>query len=117
MCGALTVAGATVHAAKYLHKMLLKNIMRSPMSFFDVTPTGRIVNRFSKDIDTVDVMLPTNFRSWIGCFIAVSATHLIILFSSSISVWHYVSHDQQKSVQKYLLHISLKHILLCSEKM
>ncbi|XP_050728628.1 multidrug resistance-associated protein 1-like isoform X5 [Eriocheir sinensis] len=79
MCGALTVAGATVRAAKYLHKMLLGNIMRSPMSFFDVTPTGRIVNRFSKDIDTVDVMLPTNFRSWIGCFISVVATFVVIL--------------------------------------
>lgn len=74
MCGALTIAGSTVHAAKYLHKMLLRNILRSPMSFFDITPIGRIVNRFSKDIDTVDVMLPTNFRSWIGCLIAVSAT-------------------------------------------
>lgn len=86
MCGAMTIAGATVHAAKYLHKMLLKNILRSPMSFFDITPIGRIVNRFSKDIDTVDVMLPANFRAWIGCFIAVSATHLIMQLPVSICV-------------------------------
>lgn len=78
MCGALTIAGATVRAAKYLHKMLLKNILRSPMSFFDITPIGRIVNRFSKDIDIVDVMLPSNFRAWIGCFIAVSAIRVIM---------------------------------------
>lgn len=78
MTGAMVIAGATVHASKILHKMLLMNILRSPMSFFDVTPIGRIVNRFSKDIDTVDVMLPTNFRAWIGCFISVSATHNIL---------------------------------------
>ncbi|CAG5136574.1 unnamed protein product, partial [Candidula unifasciata] len=31
---------------------MLYNILRSPMSFFDTTPGGRIVNRFSRDIET-----------------------------------------------------------------
>ena len=30
---------------------MLKSIMNSPMAFFDVTPSGRILNRFSKDMD------------------------------------------------------------------
>ena len=41
-----------------LHGTLLLNILRSPAHFFDVTPTGRIINRFAKDLDTIDLMVP-----------------------------------------------------------
>jgi ABC-type multidrug transport system fused ATPase/permease subunit len=34
-----------------IHKKMLNSIMLSPMAFFDVTPSGRILNRFSKDMD------------------------------------------------------------------
>ncbi len=45
-----------------MHKTLLDCVMRSPMSFFDTTPLGRIINRFAKDIDVCDNTLPENFR-------------------------------------------------------
>lgn len=45
-------------AAKSLHNDMLRNILRAPLLFFDTTPLGRILNRFSKDTDTVDVLLP-----------------------------------------------------------
>ena len=34
-----------------LHEDMLHAVMRSPVSFFDSTPSGRIMNRFSKDMD------------------------------------------------------------------
>eukprot|EP00760_Papus_ankaliazontas_P023012 PhM_4_TR19114/c0_g1_i1/m.81065 len=41
-----------------IHYKLLQRIMNAPMEFFDVTPVGRIVNRFSKDIEMIDINIP-----------------------------------------------------------
>jgi ATP-binding cassette, subfamily C (CFTR/MRP), member 4 len=42
-----------------LYKLLIEAVLRSPVLFFDQTPTGRIINRFSNDISVMDnVVLP-----------------------------------------------------------
>uniref|UniRef100_A0A1I7YAB2 Multidrug resistance-associated protein 1-like n=1 Tax=Steinernema glaseri TaxID=37863 RepID=A0A1I7YAB2_9BILA len=46
----ITMALGMLTASKTLHEGILMNILRSPMSFFDVTPIGRILNRFGKMI-------------------------------------------------------------------
>ena len=56
------MAKGSVNASKRLHKSLLERLMHFPMSFFDVTPIGRIINRFSKDIDTVDSVITQIIR-------------------------------------------------------
>uniref|UniRef100_A0A8C2W3C2 ATP binding cassette subfamily C member 5 n=1 Tax=Chinchilla lanigera TaxID=34839 RepID=A0A8C2W3C2_CHILA len=48
--GVVFVKG-TLRASSRLHDELFRRILRSPMKFFDTTPTGRILNRFSKDLD------------------------------------------------------------------
>jgi ABC-type multidrug transport system fused ATPase/permease subunit len=55
MLGVTVLSVGTLNAATKLHGTMLERILRSPMAFFDTTPIGRILNRFSKDIDTVDV--------------------------------------------------------------
>jgi ABC-type multidrug transport system fused ATPase/permease subunit len=46
-----------VHASETLHSDLLKSVLNAPQSFFDTTPIGRILSRFSKDLYSIDVEL------------------------------------------------------------
>ncbi|KAM8806261.1 ATP-binding cassette sub-family C member 2 [Eudromia elegans] len=71
-------AHGSVQASRVMHQKLLSNILHVPMSFFDTTPTGRIVNRFAKDIFTVDETIPMSFRSWLSCLMAIISTLLMI---------------------------------------
>lgn len=41
-----------------LHDKLFRGIIRAKMFFFNNNPSGRILNRFSKDIGSIDVQLP-----------------------------------------------------------
>ncbi|KAI1316226.1 hypothetical protein EDD11_010273 [Mortierella claussenii] len=41
-------------ASRSIHRRLLSQVLNSPVRFFDTTPLGRIMNRFTKDIETVD---------------------------------------------------------------
>ena len=52
-------------AAKQIHASLLYGIMRSPMKFFDTNPLGRIINRFSSDIDLMDMQIPFQISDFI----------------------------------------------------
>ncbi|XP_071419361.1 ATP-binding cassette sub-family C member 2 isoform X2 [Pithys albifrons albifrons] len=77
----LSAQGA-MRASRVMHQQLLSNILRVPMSFFDTTPTGRIVNRFAKDIFTVDETIPMSFRSWLSCFMAIISTLIMICLAT-----------------------------------
>ena len=62
LIGGYSLVKGCERASKQSHKLLLNRILRSPMTFFDTTPAGRIVNRFSKDIDILDLSIPDSFR-------------------------------------------------------
>ncbi|NXE33592.1 MRP2 protein, partial [Ptilorrhoa leucosticta] len=77
----LSAQGA-MRASRVMHQQLLSNILRVPMGFFDTTPTGRIVNRFAKDIFTVDETIPMSFRSWLSCFMGIISTLIVICLAT-----------------------------------
>lgn len=47
-----------VHGSTQLHKAMVKCVLHAPLRFFHMNPTGRILNRFSKDLGMQDDELP-----------------------------------------------------------
>ncbi|KAF7686818.1 canalicular multispecific organic anion transporter 1 [Silurus meridionalis] len=82
--GTLLLADAAIRASRILHSRLLSNILKAPMLFFDTTPSGRVVNRFAKDMLTVDEMIPMSFRSWILCLFGVLGTLFVICLATPL---------------------------------
>ncbi|XP_035695059.1 multidrug resistance-associated protein 1-like [Branchiostoma floridae] len=73
-----------VRSSLHLHHKSLLNILRSPMQFFDVTPMGRIMNRFSQDMNTVDNVIPMVIRMWLTCVFLVLSALFVISFSTPL---------------------------------
>ncbi|KRZ85196.1 Multidrug resistance-associated protein 1, partial [Trichinella sp. T8] len=67
-----------VSSSARLHDSLVSSLLRSPISFYERTPIGRILNRISKDIDALDNTLPATMRSWVSCVMLVLSTLIII---------------------------------------
>ncbi|XP_032892371.1 multidrug resistance-associated protein 9-like [Amblyraja radiata] len=55
----------TMKSSCTLHDKVFYKILHCPMAFFDTTPSGRIINRFSKDTDEMDVRLPFNAENFL----------------------------------------------------
>lgn len=60
-----------LRSSKLLHSELLFGILRLPVGFFDTTPIGRVINRFGKDIDVIDNVLPPTIKAWLFCLASV----------------------------------------------
>lgn len=78
------LATGAVSAAKKLHVSLLHNVLKSPLGFFDTTPLGRVINRFSKDIDAIDLILPEISKFTILCLLGVVSTLVVISLGTQI---------------------------------
>ena len=71
-------------AARTLHHGLLINVMHLPMQFFESTPLGRVINRFSKDVDSVDDKIPRSLTMFLRTFLATLGTIFVISYSTPL---------------------------------
>ncbi|GLB35831.1 putative ABC transporter transmembrane region [Lyophyllum shimeji] len=70
---------ASLQASRSLFISLLKRLTKAPARFFDVTPIGRILNRFTTDINTIDGALMNSARSCISGIFNFLASFTVIL--------------------------------------
>ncbi|XP_033614351.1 multidrug resistance-associated protein 1 isoform X5 [Fukomys damarensis] len=81
----MTVSIGGIFASRRLHLDLLHNVLCSPMSFFERTPSGNLVNRFSKELDTVDSMIPQVIKMFMGSLFTVLGSCILILLATPIA--------------------------------
>jgi ATP-binding cassette subfamily C (CFTR/MRP) protein 1 len=65
-------------AAVKIHNTMFQRVLRSPIAFFDTTPIGRILNRFTKDINSIDDALPQTITMALRVSFGVVAPLIII---------------------------------------
>jgi ATP-binding cassette subfamily C (CFTR/MRP) protein 1 len=83
----LTILGTT--ASRVMLNKAIYRVFRAPMSFFDTTPLGRITNRFSRDVDTMDNNLTDAIRMYFFTLgMIVSVFILIIAYFYYVSTPH-----------------------------
>lgn len=77
MIGVFLITGRSLLLAHHrlgtsalLHEQLLSRTLGAPISFFDVTPVGRILNRFSSDMSTIDEELSQTISQVLNSFFA-----------------------------------------------
>ncbi|XP_077341580.1 ATP-binding cassette sub-family C member 10 isoform X2 [Lithobates pipiens] len=104
---ALLFALGTVHAATAIHRRLLQRVLRATVTFFDSTPVGRIINRFSSDMYCVDDFLPfmlniflANIFGLLGMLVMISyGLPMILPVLLPLGLLYY-------SIQRYYRHTS-----------
>uniref|UniRef100_A0A8C3UX15 Canalicular multispecific organic anion transporter 2 n=1 Tax=Catharus ustulatus TaxID=91951 RepID=A0A8C3UX15_CATUS len=84
LVSSFTLAMGGISAARTLHAALLENKFHTPQSFYDTTPTGRIINRFSKDIYVIDEVIPPTILMFLGTFFTSLSTMIVIIASTPL---------------------------------
>eukprot|EP00743_Colponemidia_sp_Colp-15_P014617 GILK01017365.1.p1 GENE.GILK01017365.1~~GILK01017365.1.p1 ORF type:complete len:747 (-),score=38.45 GILK01017365.1:334-2517(-) len=102
-----------IQASSSLHNNMLSAIFSSPLHFFDQVPTGRIINRFSRDVDNCDDFLARaffdvfqQFFSIIGGFamLIYSIPYIAIALPPTIGILFYL-HRRSVPASRYLKRI------------
>nr|XP_051703448.1 ATP-binding cassette sub-family C member 6 [Oryctolagus cuniculus] len=81
-----TVLLGGVRASRLLFQRLLWDVARSPIGFFEWTPVGNLLNRFSKETDTVDVDIPDKLRSLLTYAFGLLEVILVVTMATPLAV-------------------------------
>ncbi|TMW58206.1 hypothetical protein Poli38472_011794 [Pythium oligandrum] len=99
-----------MRCSAHLHAAYIRKVILAPVTtFFDVTPVGRILNRFSRDLDQVDNPLPFFSMSMLMLFFQMAAAlivcagtspYVLILYAPLAVLFLYVTRYYQSSARE-----------------
>ena len=75
-----------VKASRSLHQELVQNLLHAPMFFYDMTPLGRIVNRFTGDVSQIDGMMMNMLTQILNQTFRFTATLIMMGLTVSYSL-------------------------------
>ncbi|XP_066130855.1 ATP-binding cassette sub-family C member 6 [Saccopteryx bilineata] len=81
-----TVLLGGIRASSLLFQRLLWDVARSPIGFFERTPVGNLLNRFSKETDTIDVDIPDKVRSLLIYTFGLLEVSLVVTVATPLAV-------------------------------
>ena len=97
-----------LRSSKAFEKGILNTLLHAPISYFDSTKTGRITNRFSRDLTIIDIELPT--------FLELFAMRLVlflslIVFLAIILPWYLIV-----VIPSIIIMVKLRNVYLLSSR-
>ncbi|CAL8104328.1 unnamed protein product [Orchesella dallaii] len=69
-----------------MHNRMFTSLVRAPPKFFDDNPSGRVMNRFTKDLGSMDELLPPTFFDMIIIFVNVAGVFVLIIISNYYAI-------------------------------
>ncbi|XP_057653038.1 ATP-binding cassette sub-family C member 4-like isoform X2 [Diorhabda carinulata] len=69
-----------------LHSNIFHTLLEAPMRFFDTNPTGRVLNRFSKDMGAIDEVLPRVLLDAVQIFLVMAGLLINIVLSNAYMI-------------------------------
>lgn len=77
----LSFCFGALRASKTVNEGAFISLLKAPILFFDTNPTGRILSRFSKDLDVLDTAITESMRSFFHCIANVIIVFMVILIA------------------------------------
>lgn len=71
-----------IRAARHMHDSMFHSTMRAPLSFFESTPIGTVLNRFSRDVYVIDEVLARVVGGFVRTMAQVVSVVLVISVST-----------------------------------
>ncbi|XP_077989368.1 ATP-binding cassette sub-family C member 9-like [Glandiceps talaboti] len=80
------IALFSILGSKRLQSQIFRNVIHAPMRFFHTTPIGRILNRFSNDLQILDLVIWTSTLTLCGFAVIILTTVITIIIAAPVSI-------------------------------